>query len=438
MKAWQQQRRLRRCIKVSGLAFKFVLAMGLAGCFPKPAPPEVSTANLDASAAKLIQSSREAVIQSPTSAEIWGKLGEAFHTVEFFPEARICYTQAGTLNPNTPKWPHLLGLLELQDQPQAAISNLNRAVSLNHGGADVSGLPLVRALLEQGRAPEAETQLQGMLRMNQNHPGARLEMARLQFARGQFESAAEFLQPCLTNYYTARAAHVLLSQVRLRQGDQAGSAVLSQRAAQMARPFDWPDPFLREVQSLRADRQKLQDQANGALMQHRFKDAESILGQLFKAFPDDPEGLLLLGRLRFQQRRCPESEQALRRYLQLQPDSLNGLMQVSLALLCQQRWVDAITVLQQATTLKPDFGQAWYNLGFAFSNAGNSDAAITNLNQALRCSPGDVPAHVALAEEYLARKEQLQAMQHLNQALELDPGNKAARALRQRIQQQQQ
>lgn len=423
---------LRRPIALASLVISCLIIV--TGCSKKEQVPELPQANLDASMTALIQSARGAVAASPQSADVWGKLGQAFHSAEFFSQAETCYAKAAELDPRAPKWPHLLGLLQMQDQPHAAISNLNRAVSLSSGQMDISRLYLGRALLEQGRLGEAETQLQDILRLNPNHAAARLEMGRIQLTRGQLEPAAELVQPCLTNYFTARSAHILLSQVRLRQGNQQEASVLSRQASQMPKPFDWPDPYLREVQSLRADRQKLQDQANAALMRQRFAEAENILNQLFKAYPDDPEGLLLLGRLRFQQRRCGDSEQALRRYLQAQPDSLNGLMQLSLALLCQQRWDAAIKVLEKATALKPDFGQAWYNLGFAYASMENSGAAITNYQQALRCSPGDMQSHVALAEEYMASKRDLEAMRHLNKALELDPNNPAAKRLRAKFQ----
>ena len=151
-------------------------------------------------------------------------------------------------------------------------------------------------------------------------------MARVLLARNELDRAAESLALCVTNPYTARPALLVLSQIRQRQGDAASAAGLARRAAAMPRPFDWPDPWLREVQFRRADRQKLQDQANGLLMQQRVKEAEAAIDKLLKAFPDDPEGWLLRGRLHFLERRCAEAEEAFRRYLSLQPVSINGLV----------------------------------------------------------------------------------------------------------------
>ena len=170
----------------------------------------------------------------------------------------------------------------------------------------------------------------------------------------------------------------------------------------MPRPFDWPDPFLREVQALRNDREKMADQGNALIQQQRTKEAAPILAGMLKATPDDPEGLLLLGRLRYLEKNCPEAENALLRHLALQPNSLNGLMQLGLSLLCQQRWREAAEVFEKAVALKPDFAQGHSNLGYARSRSGDGGGAIRSYRTALRCNPGDVNLHISLAEE-LAR-----------------------------------
>ena len=258
-------------------------------------------------------------------------------------------------------------------------------------------------------------------------------MARVLMARNELDRAAESLAPCATNVFTARPAMLLLSQIRQRQGDAASASALARRAAAMPRPADWPDPWLREVQGRRADRQKLQDQANGLLIQQRTKEAETVLAKLLRAFPDDPEGLLLLGRLRFQERRYPEAEEALRRHLALQPQSLHGSFQLGLVLMHQQRWNDAAAALRTAIALKPDFAQAHYNLGYALSAAGNATGAIASYREALRSRPGDAETHLALAEELHRAGQVDDARLHLGRSAELNPGDPRLAQLRERI-----
>ena len=407
----------------------------LGGCSKRgqPEPPTVSLTAVDPSLARTIETSRVAVVSAPKSAEAWGKLGQALHAAEFLTEARSCYVRASELDPKSPRWLYLLGLLELADQPEIAIQHLGDAAKLSSGGTNSPQLALARALIERGRLDEAAPQLQELLRMHPDHAAARVELARVKMSSLDLNGALALIQPALTNPYTARAATLLLSQIEQRQGDTNSAAQLSRRAASMPRPFDWPDPYLREVQSLRADRQRLADQINGLLQQQRTKEAEALLGRLLTAFPDEPEGLLLLGRLRYLEKNCPEAEQAFRRHLTIQPSSLNGLIQLALSLLCQQRWNDATAVLEQAIALKPDFAQAHSNLGYARSRAGDSAGAIRAFRDALRCNPGDVSFHISLAEELSRGGQSAEAIQQLDRAMALNPNDPRIRQLRDRL-----
>jgi tetratricopeptide (TPR) repeat protein len=409
------------------------VALAFGACSRPPQPPGVPALALDPQLATLIATSRQAVVVAPKSAEAWGRLGQAFHAADLFAEARLCYGKAEEMDPHQGCWPHLLGLLQLQDQPEASLTNLARAAELAGVQTDAPRLRLAQALVERGRIDEAARHLELLLAANPAHPAARLEMARVLLARNELERAAESLAPCATNAYTARPALQLLSQIRQRQGDGASASALARRAASMPRPIDWPDPWLREMLGRRADRQKLQDQANGLLIQQRLKEAEDALAKLLRAFPDDPEGLLLLGRLRFQQRRCAEAEETLRRHLALQPASLHGSFQLGLALLCQQRWDDAAAALRAAIALKPDFAQAHYNLGYALSGAGNTTGAIASYREALRSRPGDAETHLALAEELHRAGQVAEALEHLGRSAELNPNDPRVTQLRERI-----
>jgi tetratricopeptide (TPR) repeat protein len=417
--------------------FHFVLltALGvfLTGCERGVAPPQPSTASLDRPLASLIETSRQAVAAAPKSAEAWGRLGQVFHAAEFFADAQICYAKATELDMHSARWPHLLGLLQLQEKPDAAFASLARAVELTGNQPDAPRLRLAQALVERGRFDDAARHLDALLAAVPDHSGARLEKARVLFARGELDRAAEALQPCATNIFTRRPATLLLSQIRQRQGSVEMAAVLARSAAAQPRPFDWPDPWLREALSLRADRAKLEDQVNGLLMQQRLPQAEVALAKLLNTYPDDTEGLLLLGRLRYLERKCPEAEEAYRRHLTVQPSSLNGLIQLAIAILCQERWADAAAVLRQALALKPDFAQAHSNLGLALSRLGDRAGAITSYRDALRSNPGDVGAHLALADELQRAGQTGEAVQHIKRASELNPDDPRVKTLREQI-----
>ncbi|MEO8428753.1 MAG: tetratricopeptide repeat protein, partial [Verrucomicrobiota bacterium] len=402
------------------------------GCSREAPPPDVVLTSLDPSLAHAIQTSRQTVLTRSHSADAWGNLGETLHAAEFHAEARACYTRAARLDSRSARWPHLLGLLQLQDLPDAALANLNRAAELAGTETDAPRLRLAQALVERGRFRDAAKHLNALLSGNPGHAAARLELARMRLDENQLASAAELLEPCLTNAYTGRGAHWLLGQVRAREGDTEAATILARQAAAMARPFDWPDPFLREVQSLRADRSKLSEQANLLLIQRRFPEAETILTGILKELPDDAEALLLLGRLRIQQRRCAEAEPLFQRHLAVQTNSLNGMVQLGLAMFCQQRWNDAAAAFERAVALKPDFAQAHYNLGLTRARSHDSSGAIRSFREALRCSPGDAATHAALAEEFILIGGFGEALAHADRALALETNHPKAKAARQR------
>jgi tetratricopeptide (TPR) repeat protein len=381
----------------------------------------------------MIQTSRAAVVASPKSASAWGKLGLALQAAEFHRAAQICYSNAAVLDQNNFRWPYLLGLLELQDAPDEGIRHLSRAAELAGGSVDGPRFQLSRALIERGQTDQAAPLLQQLLAAYPEHAAAHVELARVYLARGQLREATHELQPALTNHLTMRPALFLAAQIAQRNGQPETATQLSRRAASLPRAFDWPDPVLKDVQSLRIDREKLADQANALIQQQRLSDAEALVEKLLNAFPDDAEGLLLLGRLRYLERRCPEAETVLRRHLAVHTNSLNGFIQLSLSLLCQQKWTNAAAVLERAIALKPDFAQAHNNLGLARSRAGDSAGAIRAYRDALRCNPGDVNAHIALAEELANAGQLAEAREHVSRAAEINPNDTRLRAAREQL-----
>lgn len=396
-----------------------------------PGPPQVALENLDRPQVQLIEEARKKVLEAPGSAQAWGQLGQTLHAVEYYTPAQECYARAVQLDPKSPRWPYLLGLLQLQDQTEVGLTNLGRAVVLVDLDPDAPRLRLAQALVERGRLDEARPHLDKLLQARPDHPAARLEWARVQLAGQALESAAHTLAPCLTNAFTSRPAMLLLSQIQQRLGQLDSASNLARQAATMPRPFDWPDPYLREVFQWRVDRQKLQDLINQMLMGRRLDQAQQALDKLFAMFPGDAEGLLLLGRLRYQQRQCSEAETAFRQHLAALPQSLNGLTQLALALMCQERWADAAGVWRQAITLKSDFAQAHYNLGLALARSGNAAGAMASYGDALRSNPGDADAHVGLAELLFEAGRADEAQVRLTRALELNPSHAKAQKLRQ-------
>jgi tetratricopeptide (TPR) repeat protein len=399
-----------------------------------PMPPTVRTNTLDAAMADLVGRTFASVEKDRRSAEAWGRLGQVYHALEFMPEARVCYERAAALAPRSPKWPHLLGISRVQDEPEKAIENWQTAAALASSMTnDSSRVRLAQALVERGRYAEALPVLDQLLAAMPGHAAALLEKGRIQLARQELAAGAASVTGCLTNRFTRRAALVLLGQIRQREGDAAAADRLVQEGMALERPPDWPDPHLAEVQALRWDRQQAADQINALLVRGRLAEAGARLERMLAAFPQDAEGLLLLGRLRYLEKRCPEAEAALRQHLAVQTNSINGLMQLSLALLCQERWSESAITLRNLLRLKPEFAPAHSNLAFALARMGDSAGAIRSYQEALRFNPGDMESHLALAEEFGLIGRAAEGWPHLERAASLAPNDPRLPRLREKL-----
>src|SRR5262245_32690792 len=95
-----------------------------------PPPPVVDVAGFDREVVAAILQARQAALSSPRSAQARGRMGMVLLAHEVRAPARQCFAQAAALAPRDPRWPYLLGLAQLVDNPMAALTNLERAVRL--------------------------------------------------------------------------------------------------------------------------------------------------------------------------------------------------------------------------------------------------------------------------------------------------------------------
>ena len=396
-------------------------------------PPLVRVPSLGRAFQTLLDERRESVLSSSESAEAWGRYGQVLEAAEFFAEAQECYAKASALDPDSARWAHLLGLLQLQDLPVQGLSNLVRAAQRAPESNDAPRVRLAQALVERGRFPEAEVHLAYLTGRLSGHAAAHLEWARIRFAQHQESEASTWLTPCLTNPFTARPAMLLLSQIRAREGRSELAGQIARKAGAMPKPFDWPDPYQREVQGMRQGWTFRADRVQSLLAQGRLAEAEAELKVFREEAPENTEGLLLAGRLSLQRRNCAEAEARFRDHVRLAGETVNGLNQLSLALLCQQKWAEAQDVLATLLRLKPDFAQAHANLAIARSRSGDSGGAIASYREAVRHAPEDAGSHAGLAEEYARIGKREEALSQVDRALFLDPQQVRAKALRDRI-----
>ena len=150
-------------------------------------------------AARLIETHRT-VLQNPTSAEAWGRLGAVCHTHELYTEAATCYRRAGALAREEYRWPYLLAMVR---QKQGA------------AWEEVDALFTVAAELRPDYAPTYVYLGRG-----------RLTHGRAREAAAAFEQALA-VEPALA------AAHRGLGQTRLAMDDPTRAVAHLRDAARL-------------------------------------------------------------------------------------------------------------------------------------------------------------------------------------------------------------
>jgi tetratricopeptide (TPR) repeat protein len=91
--------------------------------------------------------------------------------------------------------------------------------------------------------------------------------------------------------------------------------------------------------------------------------AEQQALEILKPFPDDVNGLTLLGTARRLQRRFDEASRTLRKALKRAPEFAMAHQELGLTLMAMDRADDAVNALRQAVELQPKLPMAWKALG---------------------------------------------------------------------------
>ncbi len=394
-----------------------------------PRIPEVSLAGLAPEAARMIQAQLDEVRRSPERSEAWGRLGGLLKSCGFVTEAVECLANAERLSPKDPRWPYLRGTLPGNE----VIAHLQRAVERAGRSPEMPRLRLARALIEAGQLDEARTMAKGILEDAPECLPARLLLAQIHQARGEWQQAVELAAACAESPITGRAAQTLLAMAHRRLGDEASAQRAARQAA--ARPPDvsWPDPYEEEVLTWRNDPRSLSDRAQGHLLSGRLDAALPLIERLMREHPDFAESWLLSGRALYLRKQLPEAEATLRRHLAMDPNSVNGHFQLGMSLLAGQKLAEAAASFRQAIALKSDSGPAHFNLGFALARMGQTREAIEPFRQAIRHNPEKIDSYILLADLHVKLGELAEAARLTEVAAQLDPDDRRLPDLLQKV-----
>jgi tetratricopeptide (TPR) repeat protein len=400
---------------------------------PLPEPPSLAATDVDPAVMKAVLAARSAVLQSPHSAEAWGKLGMILSAHEFPSEANLCFVQAEQLDPREPRWPYYQGIELTQRDPEKGAAKLQQAIELFGDSPDAARLRLGELFLKQGRLDEAEDQFRRLLQWHPDHGRAHLDLARLALERGDLPASLNHLNRSMSDRRTQKASRVLAAEVHQRFGEPVAADQQRRQAAQLLEDPPWPDPLMEEVLRLRTGKQVRLARADRLLSQGKQAEAIALLQGTVLDYPDSDWAWLLLGRAFLGRGELPAAEEALRSAVKLTDGSIEVQFYLGVVLLLRENTPEAASCFRRATEIKPDFAEAHHNLGHCLLRQGDRTGAVEAFRRAVNCKPNYGDAHRDLGE-LLAQNGQFGlALVHLRYAFQLNPAEPRGKKLLQHV-----
>jgi tetratricopeptide (TPR) repeat protein len=425
-------RRRRRVLLLAALLLA-VVGGGALGYSLAPQPPAVLLDGADPAIVKAVEAARRNVRLLPWSGAAWGRLGSVLFIHDFNAAADPCFARAEQFDPRNPRWPYLRARSLADQDPEAALPVLRRAVALCGDEPAAPRLQLAELLLERGRLEEAEGLFRQVHERDRGDARACLGLGRVALARGRLPEGLDYLLRSADAAPEIKASHVLLAAVYQRSGKaEAAERELRQAAALPEYPA-WPDPFLGEAMGLRVGLDA--DLARARLLhgQDRLAEEVALLRRLIEAYPESDRAWEMFGSAYDRQGDLAAAERALRTAVRLAPTSVVARVQMGVVFDHQGKYAEAVTHFREATRLKPHLAAAHFNLGLCLSKQRELGAAVEALREATRLKPDLAVAHTELGVALFADGRVAEALESLRQAVRLNSQDTRAAELLQRV-----
>jgi tetratricopeptide (TPR) repeat protein len=270
-------------------------------------------------------------------------------------------------------------------------------------------------LLAQGQSESAFAILQEVAAQNEQHFETLVLLGNLSLYENKLAVAEEYFTKALalvptTDVITIDRAKVLsqLTEVLIQQG-RTSEAYTYQKLLADANP----------------DRNAAQQKFNDAMeyyQQGKFSEAEKLLKELRKNYPDDKNTATLLGMVEFQQGADQNAIDLFDQFIDPETATPSVIQAAALAKFRSNQMDDAITLLKSAAERQSNNPSilATYGLALLDRDPASSDAAIA-LEKSLALDPKQQRIRIALAKRYMAIEQPEQAIAQLQKAYEAQP-----------------
>jgi tetratricopeptide (TPR) repeat protein len=406
---------------------------------PSPQPPELQLEKeKEPALMSLVEKMRQRVLGQPRSAQAWGQLGEVFLANGYRDEAIPCFEQAARLSPREARWPYLQGLVQRQNNIDAACQCFQSAAALCQemdARSFAIRLRYAEALLRVGRAEEARPLLEDLLRQEPENVRVHLGLGLIAVNADDWETALAHLLRCADSPMTRQRAATQLARVYVQKGDDDAAERSRKRARQLPRDAEELDPFMEDYAPFLVSRRALFLRAEHYLRAQQIPEAIGLLQALVAENPEAAEALVKLGMAWGKLGDYARAEAVLRQAVAVAPDMAQVHYFLCVALFHQAErsgarrgYEAAAEEARQTVRCKPDHAYAHLFLGLAQQKLGQPQAALDELRQAVRFAPESTDPHLHLGEALLAAGQKKEGISHLEKAVDVaDEGDQRPR-----------
>jgi tetratricopeptide (TPR) repeat protein len=392
--------------------------------------PEIELAGVHPRVAAAVNAALERVENDLSSAEAWGELGSVLTAHHFRGPADECFANAAQLDHENFRWPYLRGYLAEEVDLAAAVEFYRQALNLN-AVYDPLRIRLGRALARLNRLDEAAEQFAAVVKRDPRNAYARLELARVQLARGDAAAAGRHLESASAiPGWNPRPAYEELARLAFSSGDLERALEFSRRVERYPQDAAGgaPDPVLQAVEAQEALSRRSARQADLLAARGDFAGAARLYRLLAQSRPDMSRPLLNLAQVLEMQGKAAEGIAVFREVIARFPEEIAAHYGLAIALERAGDRPGAAAAYRRCLELKPDYAEAHYNLALLLQQAGDHGAAAESFARAVQADPQFAPAHLALGVLLQEAGDRDRSVHHLRAAVRLAPNDPLPRS----------
>ena len=294
---------------------------------------------------------------------------------------------------------------------------------------------------KQNRLLEAENLFLRALKKDSKYTGARMNLAYLYALKRAPDKAIVQLNEVLAVEPENTDAKVALGDAYLAQKDlqkaeenylaaldgrldNAGALFGLAQISRLKGETKEPAIYLNRVAALTADSKSpefLYKFALEAMRDNLFDEAKSAMQRAVELRPNEPSYILALGIAWLRKTDLFEAEKLFRRALELQPGNAQAQLHLGYVLLIQKKPAEARVWLEKSAHSGVAIPEVPYYLGLVAQEQGDDARAIALFQRAVQLLPSYAHPRIALGSTYLRLKDYARAQQELETAVKLDP-----------------